>query len=444
MKLIYFLLFFLNISIGFAQPFLPFDQPINYTTNNVQSHTRAFRLYNPCHEWTNLIIDVNTLSAPDIIQILDYYTDSVLYDSGWIPYSVNYPNSADGFAYITNNGIQYLSDSIIPGFSLSGWSTDGYIRFDIVTNLDFFKINIIPSIASSGYYKIINPNLETNIPQIYTHVDRYFCELPENQIDTVYYSYECTDSIVIYHNYEFDYGVENYDIWICKGDSLYLENPLADEYPDVTVKWSDGIIEDHWVYHLSESQTFYLKYYFPDCIKISYFNIEVNDEEYDLLLDEYTIYENSTFTLNFSEYQSFISALYLNGTEIDFLYNTKIFNDQILQLEIIDMHGCKHFDQSHIITYKRKENIYFPNAFSPNNDGINDYYEIFFEDDYILKINKVLIFDRWGGIVYEEENILQLKWDGKNCNVGTYVLLLDILNFEGKNEQYKAEIHLIK
>lgn len=55
-----------------------------------------------------------------------------------------------------------------------------------------------------------------------------------------------------------------------------------------------------------------------------------------------------------------------------------------------------------------KENIYIPNAFTPNGDGIND---VFYVRSNILKNIHLEIYDRWGNKVFETDNITD-GWDG--------------------------------
>lgn len=84
------------------------------------------------------------------------------------------------------------------------------------------------------------------------------------------------------------------------------------------------------------------------------------------------------------------------------------------------------------------DSIDAPNGFSPNNDGINDYFNIKGIEDF--EGNVVFIYNRWGNLVFKQKNY-DNKWDGK-CNVsgalmgqdlpeGTYYFLID-LNNEGK------------
>jgi len=70
--------------------------------------------------------------------------------------------------------------------------------------------------------------------------------------------------------------------------------------------------------------------------------------------------------------------------------------------------------------------IYVPNAFSPNDDGINDRIQPFCSD---LNVDVYLwqVFDRWGNLVFETRNPSQ-SWDGtmrgKPCAEGVYAYTL--------------------
>ena len=56
-------------------------------------------------------------------------------------------------------------------------------------------------------------------------------------------------------------------------------------------------------------------------------------------------------------------------------------------------------------------NLYIPNAFTPNGDGLNDELEIY-TSLAGLKYLKMKIYNRWGEKVYQS-NDLDFKWDGK-------------------------------
>ncbi len=79
-----------------------------------------------------------------------------------------------------------------------------------------------------------------------------------------------------------------------------------------------------------------------------------------------------------------------------------------------------------------KENYFIPNSFSPNDDGINDYFTVYTHND--LKISYLRIFDRWGEMIFEANNITtndDIKgWNGKfrgrDAPRGTYTYDLKV------------------
>ena len=68
--------------------------------------------------------------------------------------------------------------------------------------------------------------------------------------------------------------------------------------------------------------------------------------------------------------------------------------------------------------------IYMPNAFSPNGDGNNDYYDASPADDVSVLAFSLQIADRWGNIVFMSSDI-NTKWDGKYkgsiLNAGVFI-----------------------
>jgi len=81
------------------------------------------------------------------------------------------------------------------------------------------------------------------------------------------------------------------------------------------------------------------------------------------------------------------------------------------------------------------ENIYIPNAFSPNGDGVNDVFNIVYTGQLEGEIK---IFNRLGNMVYQGQ--INNPWDGYNknsiCPQGVYIYYLDYLDY---NEQTKTK-----
>lgn len=86
-----------------------------------------------------------------------------------------------------------------------------------------------------------------------------------------------------------------------------------------------------------------------------------------------------------------------------------------------------------------------PNIFTPNGDGKNDYFEIGYKNGHPINdlnvyflSHKLVIFNRWGRIVYESTNY-QNDWDGGNLPDGTYFYVLDCKG-ETKNYRYQGSV----
>ncbi len=72
---------------------------------------------------------------------------------------------------------------------------------------------------------------------------------------------------------------------------------------------------------------------------------------------------------------------------------------------VIDDNGCENSDSVKIIL---DGSLYVPNAFTPDGDGINDYFEIKGEE---IKSFELWIFNRWGELIYHTKNMTNY-WDG--------------------------------
>ena len=81
--------------------------------------------------------------------------------------------------------------------------------------------------------------------------------------------------------------------------------------------------------------------------------------------------------------------------------------------------GCSDMD-SMIVFVEHDIDIYVPNVFSPNEDGINDHLLISAGAD-VEEIESFTIFDRWGNVIYLNEhfqpNDPSEAWDGKRKGV---------------------------
>ena len=111
-----------------------------------------------------------------------------------------------------------------------------------------------------------------------------------------------------------------------------------------------------------------------------------------------------------------------------------------------DTNGCRAIDSVTVFVNKTY-NLYVPNAFSPNGNGVNDYYQIF-GDKASWKYVDIKIFDRWGEKVFESTD-LDFKWDGTYRGLmqepDVFVYILNVTFIDGHDTGIlKGSITLIR
>jgi gliding motility-associated-like protein len=88
--------------------------------------------------------------------------------------------------------------------------------------------------------------------------------------------------------------------------------------------------------------------------------------------------------------------------------------------------------------------IWIPNSFTPNGDGLNDKFEYGNADNYEIKTT---IYNRWGQLIFESENMD--FWDGKYKNksvpLGVYTYRIEATDKEKKEKKvYNGRVTVIK
>lgn len=88
--------------------------------------------------------------------------------------------------------------------------------------------------------------------------------------------------------------------------------------------------------------------------------------------------------------------------------------------------------------------IFIPTAFTPNQDGMNDYFEMKVHDG--TRITRVEIFNRWGQMVYQEDGPLPWNgvFNGKVVDLGNYFYHVSYLCKDGTELHKRGEVLVVK
>ena len=127
-----------------------------------------------------------------------------------------------------------------------------------------------------------------------------------------------------------------------------------------------------------------------------------------------------------------------------------LIEDQTYSVHVVDVNGCETRDSvSYFINKKR--NIFIPNAFSPNGDGMNDLFMVNGGKD-VAEIKTFRVFNRWGELILEYNNFppnsFDYGWDGrlngKDLNENVFVYLVEVLFVDGWVETYSGDVTLLR
>jgi gliding motility-associated-like protein len=140
-----------------------------------------------------------------------------------------------------------------------------------------------------------------------------------------------------------------------------------------------------------------------DTVNIQYYNLNIANWNIDTVLcDGTTISLDATSTnATYLWQDNSMNSTYTVTTPGD--YKVTIFTP------------CGNFTDSAKVEYRNCEcYLYIPNAFTPNQDELNQYYSPI--TACILKNYRLIIFDRWGREIFVTEDPM-VKWDGTDNGI---------------------------
>lgn len=102
--------------------------------------------------------------------------------------------------------------------------------------------------------------------------------------------------------------------------------------------------------------------------------------------------------------------------------------------------ACSTMEQIYIPQlYFGQGNLYVPNTITPSNaDNMNDYFQLYYHGD--VKFKEVLIFNRWGTLVFESTDI-NFRWNGA---VNGEIYYNNVYSYQLYYYDYRGTEHVIK
>jgi len=291
------------------------------------------------------------------------------------------------------------------------------------------------------------------------------------------------------------------DTSLCSGESVSVISPNATQYV-----WSDGRqgatlpFTESGTYTVTASNSCYLQA--VDSINIFVYpplTINLGEDTalcslIPLLLDATNPYAvsyrwqdqstNATYTVLYDgEYwvivhdpctgnSDTINVLYLEPIELDLGNDTLLCNGEELLLNASDPY-CDYLwqdgstDSIYIVRFAGEYSVnvsnlcfsnqdtitvsyencdlmlYIPNSFTPDGDGINDYFQPQFSQPEKIKSYTLYIYDRWGGLQFRSQ-ALSNCWDAHGSLPGVYIYLIEYQGETGGKKIAKGTVTVVR
>ena len=232
------------------------------------------------------------------------------------------------------------------------------------------------------------------------------------------------------------------DRLICEGDSIIL-TPKGVR-PFKTFDWSNGstgssiIVSESGSYGINASDGFCST---QDEVNLTFIEDRYSEPIIDLPRDSTVCVD--LLPIIIQPTSIYTDSFYLeNSNEPQSVFELKAAGNYYIEAEIENCRVKQNFELN--IT-PCEVDIFIPNSFSPNDDGINDFAEPLGKDFSGLSFE---VYNRWGGKVFEtttEPFVWDGKSDSKKANEGVYVLVFKYQNKRtGKEEIVSGDILLIR
>jgi|GEM_PF-1951838 len=233
---------------------------------------------------------------------------------------------------------------------------------------------------------------------------------------------------------------------ICEGDEILLEASGAEK-----MRWSFGYSQPKLVIRPTESKEYTIIGYSEACgmDTASIFvqvnkrpNAEIVINPTDPKLGEQVNFYHDGAASGCKSFWSIENGAFTaRGGQTQHIF-PKTGNYSV-QLIVIDPNGCADTALRNF-NIDAKPLVFISNAFTPNNDGLNDQFAPEVSDiDFV----RLTIFDRWGERIFEGENS-QASWDGtfkgSIAPDGVYVYFVEAIGVDDQKYVYNGTLTLLR
>ncbi|MBO6517925.1 MAG: gliding motility-associated C-terminal domain-containing protein [Bacteroidia bacterium] len=275
------------------------------------------------------------------------------------------------------------------------------------------------------------PDNNTNDPQIRRYFDTeriynvecylFYC----GEVDTVHFTIDMKAPPSI--------NLGN-DTTLCAGQLLGIGIELNYD----SMRWRDGA--NPGPFRLVPPGTYALTVYNGQCAATDEITVDVYPDIWTELEAEYRICDLEQETVKLDAGAGFVSYKWTPTGDTTQWIIVQEIGEYIVIVDAFT--GCTG-DGRTIVKRTCDLDVFIPNSFSPNNDGLNDVFQIKAE---FVEDQEMRIYNRWGEEIYHENDI-NAAWDGSAMPPGVYLYQIEVKGFQNKRPitlRKAGTVHLVR
>ena len=241
-----------------------------------------------------------------------------------------------------------------------------------------------------------------------------------------------------------------HDTIICDGEILTLDASAQ----NATYLWQDNSTSSN--YTVSLEGEYFVEITVDGCSNTDTINVIYSSLPQAVISGDYDICDGDLANINIIAAGSYpFEISYTNGTDTNMVYGNDSIIIEAIQsgiyeiTNVVDEFGCigSYSGTAEVNIIPCSLSVYVPNAFTPNVDAYNQVFmPSIYDIDNVVNYN-MTIFNRWGEIIFETNEIGRY-WDGRFNNTdvqqGLYVYIITITDIYEKSYNYNGHVFLIR
>ena len=186
---------------------------------------------------------------------------------------------------------------------------------------------------------------------------------------------------------------------LCENQSATLNGTFL----DAQYKWNTGSKDP--VIKIDKAGSYKIQATVNNCV-LADSVVVITPKITNKALSDTSICKGQIVTLNPQTIGTYIWSNGSKNTQI------KVNTEGVYSVKVSNI--CGDFNYSSTVKVKKCDcNIFVPNVFSPNNDGVNDELQVFINCDIPIKVKRFQVFNRWGNLVFTQSNTNDIRWNGQ-------------------------------